>query len=63
MKTKGSVHNTYADFRGEISEKSAYYTQRVDRFICSILYMIHSSNSVLKVKVGCVMYFFSGRNM
>ena len=41
-------------FRGEISEKSAYYTQRVNRFICNILYMIHSSNSVLKVKVGCV---------
>ena len=62
MRTKGSVYNTHADFRGEISEKkvSAYYT-RVNRFICNILYMIHSSNSILRS--GGVHVFFSGRNM
>ena len=27
---------------------SAYYTQRVNRFMCNILYMIHSSNLVLR---------------
>ena len=51
MKTKVSAYNTHNDFRGEISEKNVrinYYTRRVNRFICNILYMIHSSNSVLR---------------
>ena len=51
MKTKASAYNTHNDFRGEISEKNVrinYYTRRVNRFICNILYMIHSSNSVLR---------------
>ena len=59
MKTKSSVYNTHADFRSEISEKSSYDTRRVNRFICNILYMIPSSNSVLRSK-GLV-YIFSGR--
>ena len=51
MKTKASAYNTHNDFRDEISEKNVrinYYTRRVNRFICNILYMIHSSNSVLR---------------
>ena len=65
MKTKASAYNTHNDFRGEISEKNVrinYYTRRVNRFICNILYMIHSSNSVLRSGGGggweCI---FSGR--
>ena len=58
-KTKGSVYNSHADFRGEISEKSAYYMykRRVNKFICNFLYMILSSNSVLRSE-GCVCIFF-----
>ena len=45
MKTKrSSVHNNHADFQGEISEKSAHLYTRVNRFVCNILDMIHSSN-------------------
>ena len=45
MKTKrSSVHNNHADFQGEISEKSAHLYTRVNRFVCNILNMIHSSN-------------------
>ena len=57
MKTKASAYNTHNDFRGEISEKNVrinYYTRRVNRFICNILYMIHSSNSVLRSGGGGV---------
>ena len=41
--------------------KGAYYTQRVNRFKCNILYMIHSSNLVLRSE-GWVC-IFSGRYM
>ena len=53
MKTKGS----HAGLCGEISEKSAYYTQRANRFVCNILYMINSSNLVLRSE-GWVCIFF-----
>ena len=48
-------------FEVKFQKKSAYYAQRVNRFMCNVLYMIHSSNLVLRSEVGCV--FFSGRYM
>ena len=49
--------------RGEISDKKCVfvYTGPVNRFVCNILDIIHSSNSVLRSKgggggVGC--FFF-----
>ena len=43
----------------KFQKKSAYYTQRVNRFMCNILYMIHSSNLVLRSEDWvCTMYFF-----
>ena len=40
-------YNTHADFQGEFQEKNVHLYTRVDRFVCNILDMIHSSNSVL----------------
>ena len=46
-------------FEVKFQKKSAYYiyTQRVNRFVCNILYMIHSSNLVLRSE-GWVCIFF-----
>ena len=65
MKRKRSgVHNTHADLMSDF--KSAHLYTRVDKFVCNILDMIHSSNSVLWSGGGGGVdwsVFFSGRNM
>ena len=46
-------------FEVKFQKKSAYYMykRRVNKFICNFLYMILSSNSVLRSE-GCVCIFF-----
>ena len=48
------IHVCILIFEVKFQEKSSYYTQRVNRFICNMFYMIHShsSNSVLRSEVG-----------
>ena len=53
------AYNTHADFT---SEKSAHLYTRVDRFVCNILDMMHSSNSsslkwVGGGGVGCIFFW------
>ena len=45
--------------RWNFRKKSAHYTQRVNRFMCNILYMIHYSNLVLRSE-GWVCIFSGG---
>ena len=44
-------------FEVKFQDKSVYCTQWVNRFMCNILYMIHSSNLVLRSE-GWVCIFF-----
>ena len=47
-------------FEVKFQKKSAYYTctQRVNRFMCNILCMIHSSNLVLRSEGWLCIFFW-----
>ena len=45
-------------FEVKFQKKSAYYTQRVNRFMCNILYMIHSESNLVLRSEGWVCIFF-----